>query len=139
VTELGQREELASNVWTEEEGPEPADGAVRACPGLQARGERPRLRARVARDRRGSLAAHLQCYSEDRWERRVDTRTRNDPLDPTTFRHAGECEHRDTTDPVLIKAILRARDNPGWDYWFVECSICGAGWQVPYYVAESGG
>ena len=28
-----------------------------------------------------------QCYSEDIYEPRVDTRTRLDPLDPATFRH----------------------------------------------------
>jgi hypothetical protein len=30
-----------------------------------------------------------QCYSEDRYEPPVDTRTRLDPLDPSTFRHGG--------------------------------------------------
>ena len=38
-----------------------------------------------------------QCWSEDRYEPRVDTRTRLDPLDPSTFAHFPACEHRDTT------------------------------------------
>ena len=42
-----------------------------------------------------------QCYSEDIYEPRVDRRTRLDPLDPSTFRHGGGCEHRDTTDPTV--------------------------------------
>jgi hypothetical protein len=78
-----------------------------------------------------------QCWSEDIYEPRVDTRTRLDPWDPATFRHGGECEHRDTTDSTIVKAILRVHDRE--DYWWVECSACEYGWQVPYYAAESGG
>ena len=75
-----------------------------------------------------------QCYSEDIYEPRVDTRTRLDPLDPSTFRHGGGCEHRDTTDPTIIKAILRVHDRDG--YWWVECATCEHAWQVPNYAAE---
>jgi hypothetical protein len=78
-----------------------------------------------------------QCYSEDRWEPRVDTRTRLDPLDPATFRHLGGCEHRDVTDPVIVKAILTVHDRDG--YWYVQCSTCECGWQVPFYAAEGVG
>jgi hypothetical protein len=78
-----------------------------------------------------------QCWSEDIYEPRVDTRTRLDPLDPATFRHGGGCEHRDTTDPTIVKAILRVHDRE--DYWWVECSTCEYGWQVAYYAAESVG
>ena len=55
-------------------------------------------------------------------------------MDPATFRHGGECEHRDTTDPTIVKAILRFHDRDG--YWWVECATCEYGWQVPYYAAE---
>jgi hypothetical protein len=78
-----------------------------------------------------------QCYSEDIYEPRVDTRTRLNPLDSATFRHGGGCEHRHTTDPTIVKAILRVHDREG--YWWVECSTCAHGWQVPYYAAESVG
>jgi hypothetical protein len=58
-----------------------------------------------------------QCRPEDIYEPRVDTRTRLNPLDPSTFRHAPECEHRDTTDPVIVKAILSVLERE--TYWFV--------------------
>jgi hypothetical protein len=47
-----------------------------------------------------------QCYAEDIYEPPVDTRSRLDPLDPSTFGHFPACEHRDTIDPVIVKAIL---------------------------------
>ena len=78
-----------------------------------------------------------QCWSEDIYEPRVDTRTRLDPLDPSTFGHCGGCEHRDTTDPAILRAILRVHDREG--YWWVQCGACDCGWQVPYYAAESAG
>jgi hypothetical protein len=78
-----------------------------------------------------------QCWSEDIYEPRVDTRTRLDPLDPSTFRHGGGCEHRHTTDPAIVEAILRVHDRDG--YWWVECLTCAYGWQTPFYAAESVG
>ena len=78
-----------------------------------------------------------QCYSEDIYEPRVDTRTRLNPLDPSTFRHGGGCEHRAVTDPTIVKAILRVHDRE--NYWWVECGACDYGWQVPYYAAENVG
>jgi hypothetical protein len=57
-------------------------------------------------------------------------------LDPSTFRHLGGCEHRDVTDVVIIKAILTVHERE--DYWYVQCSTCEGGWQVPYYAAEVG-
>src|SRR5215204_7414177 len=43
---------------------------------------------------------------------RLDRRlaVRRDPYDPSTFRRAGECEHRYTSDPALLRAILKVRD-----------------------------
>jgi hypothetical protein len=78
-----------------------------------------------------------QCYSEDIYDPRVDTRTRLNPLDPTTFRHAPECEHRQTTDPVIVKAILTVLERE--DYRYVECRTCRCGWQTPFYAKESVG
>jgi hypothetical protein len=78
-----------------------------------------------------------QCYSEDRYEPYVDTRTRLNPLDPSTFRHAGECEQREATDQHILKAILRVDERE--DYWRVECLTCKHIWQVPYYAEESVG
>jgi hypothetical protein len=77
-----------------------------------------------------------QCWTEDIYEPRIDTRTRLDPLDPSTFRHLGGCEHRDVTDVVAIKAILTVHERE--DYWYVQCSTCEGGWQVPYHAAEVG-
>jgi hypothetical protein len=76
-----------------------------------------------------------QCYSEDRYEPRVDTRTRLDPLDLSTCPHGGGCEHRDVTDRTIVKAILRVHDRG--DYWWVQCGTCNHGWQVPYHAAEN--
>jgi hypothetical protein len=48
-------------------------------------------------------------------------------------------EYRETTDPALVRAILRVKDGMGGDYWWVECGACNTCWQVPYYAAESVG
>jgi hypothetical protein len=61
----------------------------------------------------GHWRAVCQCGVEDRYEEPADRRARLDPLDPSTFHHAGQCEHRDTTDPVLLGAILKVRDGAG--------------------------
>ena len=42
-----------------------------------------------------------------------DRRVRLDPYDPSTFRHTGQCEHRSTSDPALLRAILKVRDGAG--------------------------
>jgi hypothetical protein len=51
------------------------------------------------------------------------------------LRHAGQCEHRYTSDPARLRAILRVRDGAGGGYWWVECGTCESGWQVPHYAA----
>jgi hypothetical protein len=84
----------------------------------------------------GHWRAVCQCGVEDFYEEPTGRRARLDPLDPSTFRHAGGCEHRDTTDPALLRAILKVKDGAGGDYWWVECSICSCGWQVPYFGPE---
>jgi hypothetical protein len=40
------------------------------------------------------------------------------------------------TDVVIIKAILTVHERE--NYWYVQCTTCDGGWQVPYYVAEAG-
>jgi hypothetical protein len=64
--------------------------------------------------------AVCQCGSEDVYEEPTDRRVRLNPHDPSTFRHAGQCEHRYTSDPALLRAILkdgtaRARATGGWN------------------------
>ena len=70
----------------------------------------------------GHWQAVCGCGSQDVYEEPADRRARLDPLDPSTFRHAGQCEHRDTTDPSILGAILRVRDREG--YWWVWCGTC---------------
>ena len=87
----------------------------------------------------GHWRAARVCGSQDVYEEPADRRAPLDRLDPSTFRHAPQCEHRGTTDPALLRAILKVRDGAGGDYWWVECSTCDTGWQVPHYAAESVG
>jgi hypothetical protein len=48
----------------------------------------------------GHWQAVGDCGSEDIYEEPADRRARLDPLDPSTFRHAGECEHRPRPIPL---------------------------------------
>jgi len=41
------------------------------------------------------------------------------------------------TDPAIFIAILRVHNRE--NYWWVQCSTCDYGWQVPFYAAESAG
>jgi hypothetical protein len=82
---------------------------------------------------RGHWVAVCQCGEEHYREPPTDGRARLDPYDPSTFRHAGQCEHRDTSDPALLRVILKVRDGAGGGYWWVECATCEHGWQVPHY------
>jgi hypothetical protein len=88
--------------------------------------------------RTGYWEARCVCGVEG-WHAPDAERARRDPRDPTTFRHAGECEHRDTTDPALLRVILKVRDGAGGGSWWVECGTCDTGRQVPYYAEESVG
>jgi hypothetical protein len=51
----------------------------------------------------GHWRAVCQCESEDVYEEPADRRVRLDPYDLSTFRHAGQCVHRSTSDPVLFR------------------------------------
>jgi len=85
----------------------------------------------------GLWVAECRCGKEYERETPADQRVRLDPLDPATFRHLGGCEQRDTTDPAVIRAILKVHNRE--DYWFVQCGACEGCWQVPYYAAENVG
>jgi hypothetical protein len=80
----------------------------------------------------GHWQAVCQCGTEYFHEPFTDDRERLDPYDPSTFRHAGSCEHRDTTDPDLLRLVLKVKDGAGGGYWWVECATCEHGWQVPH-------
>ena len=41
----------------------------------------------------------------------------SNPLGSTSRGNAVRSEHKDVTDPTMIRVILRVKDNPGWDYW----------------------
>ena len=85
----------------------------------------------------GHWVAECRCGKEHEREDPADRRVRLDPYDPSTFGHAGACEHRDTTDPSILRAILRVHDREG--YWWVEFSTCDYGWQIPHYATASAG
>lgn len=83
---------------------------------------------------------HAQCGAQDVYAGLTDRRPRQDPLDPSTWpvmNHLGWCEYRDTTDPALLRAILKVRDAES--YYVIDCSACEALWRVPYHAAESVG
>jgi hypothetical protein len=88
---------------------------------------------------RGHWVAECQCGKEHVHAAPADRRARLDPLDPSTSRHAPQCEHRDTTDPALLRAILKVRDGMDGGYFWVECGVCDHAWQVPHYAAKSVG
>jgi hypothetical protein len=80
--------------------------------------------------------ARCVCGVQYHYEQQPDRRVRLDPRDPSTSRHMPQCQHRDTTDPVLLRAFLSVRDTG--DYWLVTCGFCETFWQVPYYAEASG-
>jgi hypothetical protein len=85
---------------------------------------------------RGLWKRECVC-SFEYWREPVPQDRRQDPYDPRTFRHAGQCEHRDTTDPGLVKLILDVKPGTGGAYWWVTCQSCAISWQTPYEVAEA--
>jgi hypothetical protein len=69
------------------------------------------------------------CTTEYYNEPFVDDRVRLDPLDPSTSRHAGECEFAAETDPAVLKILLKVKDgaggaNGGW----CAAAAHAAGW-----------
>jgi HNH endonuclease len=132
------KRKASEHAWSQQEGA--ADPGVRTCRQLQDREGRPRRREIPWSEvESGHWQADCQCRSEHVYDRSADPRARLDRRDPSTFRHAGQCEHRGTTDPVVLRAISKVRDGAGGDYWWVECGACDTAWQVPHYAAESVG
>jgi hypothetical protein len=87
--------------------------------------------------RHGVWEARCVCGVQYHYEGPVDSRVRQDPYDPATMHHFGQCERRNETDPEILRGILRVKDGAGGTYWYVECTVCEAEWQVPYYVEAS--
>jgi hypothetical protein len=52
------------------------------------------------------------------------------------MRHLPQCEFRGTTDPAVLRVVLKAIEKDG--YWWVECGACDTAWQVPYYAERVG-
>jgi hypothetical protein len=63
----------------------------------------------------GHWRAVCQCGSEDVYEEPADRRARLDPYDPSTFRHAGQCEFASETDAAMLRIILKVKDGAGGD------------------------
>lgn len=59
--------------------------------------------------------------------------------DPSTARHAPQCEHAHTTDAAVLRLVLNVKDGLEPGYWWVTCLACHASWQVLHHGAESGG
>jgi hypothetical protein len=81
----------------------------------------------------GHYVAICQCGKQHHREPLMDRRVRLDPLDPKTTRHLPQCEQLDTTDPALLRAILKVQAGSGGDYHWVTCGACDGSWAVPYY------
>jgi hypothetical protein len=39
----------------------------------------------------------------------------------------------------VLKVLLKVKDGMGFDYWWVECGSCAAGWPVAHYAKEKVG
>lgn len=87
----------------------------------------------------GLWVAECLCGKQYQHEAPSDRRTRQDPLDPSTSRHAPQCEHRNTTDPAVLRYILNVKDGLDPGYWWVTCLSCEIGWQVWHYAPKSVG
>jgi hypothetical protein len=44
------------------------------------------------------------------------------------------CEHRDATDPLIIRALLTVLERE--TYWAVTCGTCQHVWQVAFHAAD---
>jgi hypothetical protein len=85
----------------------------------------------------GHWRAVCVCGTQDYYEPVADRRARLDPLDPSTSRHAGQCEFASETDRGVLRVALKVK--PGLDegYDWVECAGCDCGWQVPHHAPGS--
>jgi hypothetical protein len=80
----------------------------------------------------GHWVATCQCGAHHHYDPPTP-RTRLDPLDPSTYRHAPQCEYRDASDPAVIRLILDVKDGLEPGYWWVTCRACMTSWQVLHY------
>jgi hypothetical protein len=53
------------------------------------------------------------------------------------MRHLPECEFVDSTDPAILRALLKITPKDG--YVWVECGGCQGGWQVADFAEETVG
>jgi hypothetical protein len=77
-----------------------------------------------------SWEARCACGTEG-WLTPDAVRVRLDPLDARTSHHLPQCGFVSETDAAMLRVLLKVTDKG--DYDWVECSACGAGWQVPHY------
>jgi hypothetical protein len=85
---------------------------------------------------RGHFVSTCVCAGPEHYrEASVESRVRLDPLDPSTARHAGECEFVGTTDRAVLRLALTITQKEG--YSAVACSACARVWQVADF-AEAG-
>jgi hypothetical protein len=82
---------------------------------------------------RGHWRRECQCGAED-YRVPKHAHVRLDPLDPATMRHLPQCEFKGTTDPVILKALLKITPKHG--YSWVECGAYSGGWQVLDFAEE---
>jgi hypothetical protein len=75
------------------------------------------------------------CGAEG-WSEPAAERVRQDPLDPSTARHAGRCEFKDTTDRDVLKVLLKVKAGMGEGYSWVTCGACEHEWAVADYAEE---
>jgi hypothetical protein len=76
------------------------------------------------------------CSAEG-WDEPAPKRVRLDPYDPATSRHLPQCEFASTTDPAILRALLKLTPKDG--YTWVECGGCQAGRQVADLAEERAG
>jgi hypothetical protein len=84
----------------------------------------------AARDASLLLVKVTEAGRQLSWGNGAD-RVRLDPLDPKTAHHLGQCEFASGTEAAVLRLALMVQDREG--YWWMECSACDSGWQVPRY------
>ena len=64
--------------------------------------------------RAGNWEARCVCGVEGWHAPDAGRGRRNDPSDPATVRHFGQCEYVSETDPAVIKVLLKVTDKGDW-------------------------
>jgi hypothetical protein len=86
--------------------------------------------------RAGYWEARCVCGFEGWYAPDTGRVRRNDPYDPATACHLGQCPYIGETDAGMLRVLLKITDKG--DYDWVECGSCEAGWQVPHYAESIG-